>query len=403
MNDSTPRKDRVTMKDAAPADDGAAADSAAPSAHVPADELPVLAESTVARIEAAVLREIAAEGQRGTKTESRVRVRRRRWLTGAGIAAAFVLGILVTPPIVSAVSGGATSTADSADMPAGVTLEDSRGGSVDQSAPGGTAGSPESSALVPESSTLVPGATDAADREIVATATATVEAKDIATASAAISELADSYGGFVESADIGTSTLGDSASAPAPTDQAYGWISIRVPSSDLTAAIAALADSGDVLSSSVSRQDVTSTAIDLRARVDATKASVQRLTELMSQTGTVAELIEAEVALTDRQAQLESYQQQLAALDDQVALSTLQVQLTRTDPPTAADPAGFTDGLFAGWNGLVASLNALVVALGFLLPWIAVASVLVLAIFLLRRARRSRRIRRSREAAATEG
>nr|WP_201469604.1 DUF4349 domain-containing protein [Microbacterium hydrocarbonoxydans] len=370
-------------------------DAAPSAADTAADELPVLTDSAVARIEAAVLHEISGEGRRETRTESRARVRRRRWLTGAGIAAAFVVGILVTPPIISAVDGGAMSTADSVDDPPGLVLEDSRGGSFDQSAPGVAADSPESS-------TLVPGAADTADREIVATAAATVEVEDVAAASTTISALAESYGGYVESTEIGMSTAGDSASAPVPTDAGYGWISIRVPSSDLTAVIAALADSGDVLSSSVSRQDVTSTAIDLRARIDATQASVQRLTELMSQTGTVAELIEAEVALTDRQAQLESYQQQLSTLDDQVALSTLQVQLTRTEAPTAADPAGFTDGLFAGWNGLVASLNALVVALGFLLPWIAIGGVIVLAVVIARRAQRSRRSRRSRRAPTTE-
>ena len=123
----------------------------------------------------------------------------------------------------------------------------------------------------------------------------------------------------------------------------------------------------------------------------ATKASVQRLTELMSQSGTVSELIEAEIALTDRQAQLESYEQQLAALEDQVAMSSLQVQLTKTVAPTKADPAGFGDGLLAGWNGLVVSLNALVIAVGFILPWVALAALVLLAVWLIRRARRNRR------------
>jgi hypothetical protein len=154
--------------------------------------------------------------------------------------------------------------------------------------------------------------------------------------------------------------------------------------------IDALDDSGDVLSSSISKQDVTSTAVDLRARVDATRASVQRLTELMSQSGSVSELIEAEVALTDRQAQLESYEQQLDMLEDQVAMSTLQVQLTRPAPQASADPAGFGDGLRAGWNGLIVSLNALVVALGFVLPWLAIAAAVLLVVWIIRRARRPR-------------
>jgi len=165
--------------------------------------------------------------------------------------------------------------------------------------------------------------------------------------------------------------------------------------------IAALGDTGEVLSSSTSKQDVTSTAIDLRARVDSTRASVERLTQLMAQSGSVSELIEAEVALTDRQAQLESYEQQLAALDDQVVMSSLQVQLTKATAPSTADPAGFGDGLLAGWNGLVVSLNALVIAVGFLLPWLAVAAVVVLVVWLIRLSRRTRRKHSEAPAART--
>ena len=352
--------------------------------NTPTDDLPDLSDAAVSRIERAVFAEIATERPRETAADARSRARRRGWLTGTGIAAAFVVGVLVTPPILGIVGGSAMSTAGSGEMPAGVALEDSRAGSIDQSAPGTASDSAESSGLAP-------GAVDVAEREIIATANATVQVEDIGDAAAAITALAESRGGYVESTEIGQSVVVDGASEPAPSDPGYGWISIRVPSADLAAVIDELADSGDVLSSSISKQDVTSTAIDLRARVDATRASVQRLTELMSQTGTVAELIEAEIALTDRQAQLESYEQQLASLDDQVAMSSLQVQLTRTAPPTTADPAGFADGLLAGWNGLVVSLNALVVAVGFILPWLVLVGAVALAIWLIRRARRARR------------
>lgn len=352
--------------------------------NAPVDDLPELSDAAVARIEASVFEEIAERRRPETPAAVRARTRRRRWLTATGIAAAFVVGVLITPPILGVVGGSAMSTAGGGDAPSGVVMEDSSSGSVDQSVPG-------SASDTAESSSAVPGAADGTDREIIATANATLEVKDIADAAADIGALAERYDGYVESTEIGKSIAVDGTSESAPADDAYGWISVRVPSADLAAVIEDLADSGDVLSSSISKQDVTSTAIDLRARVDATRASVTRLTELMSQTGTVAELIEAEVALTDRQAQLESYEQQLAALDDQVAMSSLQVELTRTTPPTTADPAGFADGLLAGWNGMVVSLNALVVAVGFVLPWLALAGAVVLVVWLIRRARRPHR------------
>lgn len=346
-------------------------------------DLPELSDAAVARIESAVFSEIASQKPPLAATATRARRRRHGWLTAAGIAAAFVVGVLVTPPILNAVGGGSMSSAEGDGVFTDGVSQDSSGGSAEQSAPGGAADSPES--------TVVPGAAADADREIIATASATLQVKDIADAAADIRALATAHGGYVESTEVGKTLAVDDTSSPTPPDAGYGWISIRVPSADLTEVIDELAESGEVLSSSISQQDVTSTAIDLRARVDATEASVKRLTELMAQTGTVAELIEAEVALTDRQAQLESYEQQLAALEDQVSMSSLQVELTRIAAPTTADPAGFSDGLLAGWNGLVVSLNALVIAVGFVLPWVAIAAVVFLVIWLIRRARRTRR------------
>lgn len=354
------------------------------------DQLPELSDDVVERIETAVFSRIAADRVAHGEIGDRPRSRRRRWLTAVGVAAAFVAGVLVTPPILDAVGGSASSTAESVDMSGGSAAESSAD-APDKSAeiaPGDT-GAAES-ADVPS----VVG-TDIADsdREIIATAHATVEVDDIQGASAEITGIAEERGGYVESAEIGgvVGPDADSDSVPAQTDSEYGWITVRIPSADLSDVIDTLSASGEVVSSSIAKQDVTSTAIDLRARADATRASVERLTALMAQSGSVTELIEAEVALTERQAQLESYEQQLASLEDQVAMSTLRIELTRSAAPGTADPAGFTDGLLAGWNGLVASLNALVIALGFLLPWLAIAGGVVLIIWLIRRVRRGGR------------
>lgn len=351
--------------------------------------LPELSDDAVARIEHAVFDRIADEPARSAPASS-LAVRRRRWLTGTGIAAAFVAGILITPPILGAVTGsGSDTSADGGSV--GVTSEEA-GTAPDMGVP---EGADQGSSLADDGAVPGDGATSVeedGDREIIATAQARVEVDDVAAAVDAIGDLAEEHGGYVESTNVSDATAEETTGDVAVQTTGYGWISIRVPSADLTAVIDALADTGDVLSSSTSQQDVTSTAIDLRARVDALEASVARLTELMSQSGSVSELIEAEGALTERQAELESYQEQLASLEDQVAMSSLQVELVRQTTATTADPAGFGDGLLAGWNGLVVSLNALVIALGFLLPWIAVAAVVFLIVWGVRGLRRRRRI-----------
>ncbi|MDQ0645329.1 DUF4349 domain-containing protein [Microbacterium murale] len=336
-------------------------------------ELPELSQATIDRIEHDVFADIARE-RSPEHVPVRKKSRRRGWLTGVGIAAAFVAGVLITPPLLNTVG---VSTAEG-------------GGSVV-----GLADRSGSDMAVPESadasSSMIAGAeADSADREIIATAQATVRVDDVEAAVDAIAELAESHGGFVESTDVSAEPMTTDMSLPEQPAGGYGWISIRVPSADLTGVIDELADTGAVVSSSLSKQDVTSTAIDLRARVEATSASVARLTELMSQSGSVSELIEAEIALTDRQAQLESYEQQLAALEDQVAMSSLQVQLIPEAAATTPEPDGFGAGLLAGWNGLIVSLNALVITVGFLLPWLVIAGAVFVVIWLVRRRRRDR-------------
>ncbi|WP_194422330.1 DUF4349 domain-containing protein [Microbacterium abyssi] len=341
-------------------------------------DLPELSQASIDRIEKAVFAEIAADRTPAPSTataSSKRRTRRRGWLTGLGVAAAFVAGILITPPLLNLT---ASTTAGGAGDTTAFVSDSAAGGPVDEAVPEGA--SMDAAGGV---------ATEDSGREIIASAQAHVRVDDITGAVDAVAALAEEHDGYVEGTDVSATGMSADTTVPAPVPEGeYGWISIRVPAADLTTVIDELGETGTVISSSTSQQDVTATAIDLRARVDATQASVDRLTELMSQSGSVSELIDAEVALTDRQAQLESYTQQLAALEDQVAMSSLQVQLTKTTTAAPAEPAGFADGLLAGWNGLIVSLNALVVALGFLLPWLVVAGIVAVVVWLIVRRRR---------------
>jgi predicted lipid-binding transport protein (Tim44 family) len=83
-------------------------------------------------------------------------------------------------------------------------------------------------------------------------------------------------------------------------------------------------------------------------------------------------------------------------------MSTLTVTLTEPVETVAADPAGFGDGLAAGWNGLVATLNGIVIALGFLIPWILVVGVIALVVWAIVTLVRRRRTNQT-SVSSTEG
>ena len=366
-------------------------------------ELPELPELDAARIDAmeqTVFGQIRAASRR-------TRARRGRWIgVGAAAAAVVVIAAVIAPAmpglmgntLVAPTSGASPQSSPGFDL----AVPDSSGGSknaVDGAAqqPSDAAGGNAEGVRSDGTSAGVFGSA----RDIAVTGSATLTVDDIAGAAALVASAAEARGGTVQSMSVGTNQppqfmTDGKVITPVPSpEQNYGWITVQVPAAALSALIDDLDGIGTVEALSTDRQDVTSYALDLQARTDAARASVERLNELVAGASTVSELIEADVALSERQATLESYEQQLAQLKDQVTMSTLSVNLALAAEPASANPAGFGDGVSTGWASLVATLNALVVSLGFLLPWIAVVAVLGAVVWaivaLVRRARRARR------------
>ena len=245
-------------------------------------------------------------------------------------------------------SGGGPSGTDSSGSDGGA------GGGVSVPEPAGP-GNPEAA---PDTDT---------DRQVVTTATASLAVEDPADGAQAVSELVESAGGRVDE------RTEQAASGEDGLEGAVANLVVRVPANALTGVLADLEDLGDVERVSVSRSDVTATAVDLDARISALQTSVARLQVLMDAAASTEALLDAEEALSERQERLESLQSQRALLADQVELSTLNVHLEPFGVAPAGGPEGFLDGLGTGWRALVTALGAAVVVLGILLPWLVVA------------------------------
>jgi hypothetical protein len=221
------------------------------------------------------------------------------------------------------------------------------------------------------------------DRQVVTTARTSLAVDDPAAGARRVSELVETAGGRVDER---------SEQSPSGADEAEGAFAdlvVRVPADALTDLLADLEDVGDVESVSVSRSDVTSTAVDLDARISALETSVARLQALMDDAASTAALLDAENALSEREADLESLQSQRALLADQVELSTLDVHLRTPGVAPAGGPDGFGGGFGTGWRALLSAGGTLLVVLGVLLPWAAVTALVAAAVLVpLRQSRR---------------
>ena len=157
--------------------------------------------------------------------------------------------------------------------------------------------------------------------------------------------------------------------------RASASLTVRVPSGQMSKALAQLATYGDVGTVDVQNEDVTAQGQDLDARIKALEISIDRLERILAEADSSDEVVTAEGALTQRQEQLESLQAQRKSLSDQVALSTLHVELIQKGSPSSVSPGGFQGGLTKGWDALVDTVNGIVSLAGVLAPWLAVALI----------------------------
>jgi hypothetical protein len=223
-----------------------------------------------------------------------------------------------------------------------------------------------------------------ASRSVITTASVSIAVEHPLDVASDLAAIATAAGGYVQ----------DSNNSPASDYQSESaYATLRIPADKLDSVTAEVLGLGTFVSSSRSETDVTLQVTDVDARINSLTTSIDRLTALMASATTTADLLAAESALAQRQADLDSLVSQRDYLANQVDLATLSVSVIQTSE-TAPTSQSFWDGLSQGWESVVSVGSVLVVALGFLLPWLAILGGLALIagiiIWIIVRAARSR-------------
>ncbi|WP_300344122.1 DUF4349 domain-containing protein [Nesterenkonia sp.] len=232
-----------------------------------------------------------------------------------------------------------------------------------------------------ESADLAGEGEPAADRQVITNAYAEVEVREASEAAEEVLSWTDQASGYVESRRERTDDDGRTTHAS---------LTLRVPADSLAGLLEDLDELGEVTELSETARDVTSAVRDLDARIEALETSVDRLLEIMEESGSAEELLQVETTLSERQADLEALVAERDSLTDRVDMSTLELELVTADY-TAVQAGGFLGGLQQGWNALISTANVLLVALGAALPWLAVLAVPAVVVLLLIRRRLRRR------------
>jgi hypothetical protein len=350
---------------------------------------------------------------RGSKKEKKMNeLHSRRWLpSGDGlrnalIAGSVVLGVVLTFAIgwslyaPSKRAGGETAlTVD----PWGLTRSDVgvSGDDADESlphyTPAQTGAPPPAMPQVDEPS--LAGLPQESERLIIRNGRISMSVRDTRAArvsvEAMVAEMAAEGAYVISSEEYGESDEGSP----------YITMSIRVPVSRFDEAMDRLAGLAvKVTARHESGQDVTEEYVDLEARLESLEAARQRLLEIMQETRTTKDLLQAEEQLTAREAEIESLKGRVQYLAQSAKLASIWIEL---QPYILSQPVGDrwlpAETARQALETLVDSLRGLGDFMLFfaiaVLPWMAALGLVVYGVvrFVLWRVRVSREKRAAEE------
>jgi len=160
-------------------------------------------------------------------------------------------------------------------------------------------------------------------------------------------------------------------------------LTVRIPADrveDFTAAVSGIAN---VVSTNISRDDITLKYVDTESRVTALKTEETRLLELLAQAETMSDLLEIEARLSDVRYELESYSSRLRVYDNQVDYATIYLFISEVQEytPVAEKTVwerirdGFKSSIEGVTDGFVDFFVWIIANSPYLLVWAVVISV----------------------------
>ncbi|MEM1546534.1 MAG: DUF4349 domain-containing protein [Candidatus Methanomethylicia archaeon] len=136
-------------------------------------------------------------------------------------------------------------------------------------------------------------------------------------------------------------------------------VELRIPSSRFEEAMLAVQQIGKVESVSISTQDVTEQVIDLRSRLNASRALESRLLQLLNRAVTVDDVLKIEDQLTRVRADIERMDAQLKGLIGRVEYAAITIELTVRYRVYRVDLSCETSNVQEEFNNLIIKIGVI--------------------------------------------
>ncbi|HEY3364207.1 MAG TPA: DUF4349 domain-containing protein [Symbiobacteriaceae bacterium] len=228
----------------------------------------------------------------------------------------------------------------------------------------------------------------ASDRKIILNAQFDLKVKDADEMVQKVSITVRGAGGYVqETKQSGTKQQGRTVT-----------MSLRVPAGQYGPITDLIRSAGEVVGQREWTQDVTAEFVDLDARKKSQEIHLAQLEKLMTQGGSIKELMEVEAEVARVNTDLESIKGRLRLLDNLVSYSTIIVTLYEPGAPAPIEPPKtlaerITRGFTGSWHGVVNFAGDLLVFVISALPVLVFMGILlgIPTFFAVRSSRRRRK------------
>ncbi len=242
--------------------------------------------------------------------------------------------------------GGASKSTQAFDAAAAAPAEAANGAYYDmesaKSEDGGLTGDTDSTVL-PEG------------RKWIITVNMSAETEDLDALMEALNGKISGLGGYVEDQDSYNGSMYSSRRYRSAS------LTVRIPAQRVDEFTEEMSGIANVVSTNLSREDITLSYVATESRVKALQTEEARLLELMEQAETMADLLEIESRLTDVRYELENRASQLRLYDNQVDYATIYLSIdevqeyTPVEEPTVWEriSGGFVSSIKGVGNGLL--------------------------------------------------
>jgi hypothetical protein len=205
-------------------------------------------------------------------------------------------------------------------------------------------------------------------RALVRTGRIELEVTDFERTERNLTRLVESRDGFVSDTQQQQRRVGERT-------YLIGEMTLRVPNERFAETFADVQEEGEVIQSSTSTEDVTEQLVDIEARLNNLRAQRDRLRGLYEDANDTDAVLQVERRLSEVQTEIERLEARKQALERRVAYSTITVEIREERPDRLGVDekwydVGFVGAFLESVNGVVVATRALVVLVGYALPYL---------------------------------